>query len=207
MELLFPIHETFQSTVQGEGALAGTLVDFIRLYGCPVGCWFCDTGYSKTDDYGRDIPSTQYTLEQLLGELRSPRVVISGGEPMVHRHLPKLVKAIENSNRQVSIETSGSRWQPVSDTTWVTLSPKEHLNATFPVIPELWQRANEIKLIISDGKELDIYRDPLETVNGKVFLQPEWTDYQYTLPLTLDLLRRYPQYRLSVQLHKLIGVP
>ena len=207
MELLFPIHETFQSTIQGEGALAGTLVDFIRLYGCPVGCWFCDTGYSVSDEYGRHIPHTHATIEQLLAELRSPRVVISGGEPMVHRHLPQLVKAIEKSDRQVSIETSGSRWQAVSSTTWITLSPKVHLNATFSVISDLWHRANEVKLIISDGTELEFYRDFLALVQGDIFLQPEWSDYQRTLPLTLQLLQRYPQYRLSIQLHKLIGVP
>ena len=206
MELLFPIHETFQSTIQGEGALAGTLVDFIRLYGCPVGCWFCDTGYSETDQYGRDIPYRKASIPELLAELRSPRVVISGGEPMVHRHLPQLVEAIEKSDRQVSIETSGSHWQPLSNTTWITLSPKEHLKANFPVMSEVWQRANEIKLVISDGHELKFYQAPLQRVTGQVFLQPEWTDYQNTLPLTLQLLQRHPHYRLSVQLHKLIGV-
>ena len=207
MDVLFPIHETFQATIQGEGAFVGTLVDFIRLYGCPVGCWFCDTGYSQTDDYGRTIPHTQYTIEQLLGELRSPRGVISGGEPMANRHLPLLVDAIENSDRHVSIETSGSRWQAISDTAWVTLSPKAHLNPKFPVMPTLWQRANEIKLVISNGSELDFYQEPLTQVTHDIYLQPEWSDVQRTLPLTLQLLEKYPHYRLSVQLHKLIGVP
>lgn len=40
-----PVHETFQETIQGEGYWSGTPCDFIRLSGCPVGCWFCDTGY------------------------------------------------------------------------------------------------------------------------------------------------------------------
>lgn len=204
---MFPIHETFQSTIQGEGALAGTLVDFIRLYGCPVGCWFCDTGYSNADDYGRKIAHCQYTIPQLLAELRSPRVVISGGEPMIHRQLPLLIDAIEQSDRQVSIETSGSRWQSISDTTWVTLSPKEHINSHFPVLPNLWTRANEIKLVIADGQELAFYHEALQTTHGSIYLQPEWTDYQRTLPLTLRLLEQHPYYRLSVQLHKLIGVP
>lgn len=207
MNVLFPIHETFQSTLQGEGALAGTVVDFIRLYGCPVGCWFCDTGYSNTDNYGQTIPHSKYTIEQLLAELRSPRVVISGGEPMMNRHLPLLVDAIENSDRQVSIETSGSRWQPISDKAWVTLSPKEHINPAFPIVSKLWIRANEIKLVISDGHELKLYEEALKTASGNVFLQPEWSNYHETLPLTLHLLQNHPQYRLSVQLHKLLGIP
>ena len=41
--------ETFQDTIQGEGAQVGRPCDFIRLYGCPVGCYFCDTGYGFPD--------------------------------------------------------------------------------------------------------------------------------------------------------------
>lgn len=209
LEQHFPIHETFQSTIQGEGALAGTLVDFIRLYGCPVGCWFCDTGYSSADQHGRAISPSSYTIQTLLNELQSPRVVISGGEPMMHRGLPELIAAIESSDRSVSIETSGSYWQDISSSTWVTLSPKEHLNRSFPVISQWWQRANEIKLVISTGQELTFYERYLNHADSHplIFLQPEWSQLQQTLPLTLNLLKQHPSYRLSVQLHKLIGVP
>ena len=48
----FNIQETFQNTIQGEGYHSGRPCDFIRLYGCPVGCFFCDTGYASPDgDY------------------------------------------------------------------------------------------------------------------------------------------------------------
>ncbi|NET10953.1 MAG: 7-carboxy-7-deazaguanine synthase QueE [Symploca sp. SIO2B6] len=207
MSIFFPIHETFQQSLQGEGALAGTPVDFIRLQGCPVGCWFCDTGYSADDDYGRHAPRTPMSMEQLLAELRSPRVVISGGEPFIHSQLPQLVAAIEQSDRHVSIETSGAKWHPISSTAWITLSPKTHINAKFPVQPNVWHRADEIKLVISSGQEWGFYRPELERVTCPIFLQPEWTHYAHTLPLTLQLLQEYSHCRLSVQLHKLIGVP
>jgi 7-carboxy-7-deazaguanine synthase len=200
-----PVHETFQQTVQGEGYWAGAVVDFIRLAGCPVGCPWCDTGYG---DGGRSLPRIERDFTDLLAELQSPRVVISGGEPFIHHNLPDLMAAIAATGRQVSVETSGSFWQPIPDGVWMTLSPKEHLNPRYPVQPQIWQRANEVKLVISSGEELRFYQEALgQLQNIPVFLQPEWEERDRTLPLTLELLRQYPQYRLSVQLHKYIQVP
>jgi 7-carboxy-7-deazaguanine synthase len=197
-----PIHETFQQTIQGEGYWAGTPVDFIRLAGCPVGCPWCDTGYAEG---GADLPRQARRLDELIAELRSPRVVISGGEPFIHRQLPELVEAVIASSREVSIETSGAFWQDVSPAAWVTLSPKEHISPRYPVKPQMWQRANEVKIVISTGIELDFYQPHLLPAIP-VFLQPEWIDRDRTLPLVLELLRQFPTYRLSLQLHKFIGV-
>lgn len=199
------IHETFQQTIQGEGYWAGAVVDFIRLAGCPVRCPWCDTGYANG---GGNLPKLEHRFEDLLAELRSPRVVISGGEPFIHKNLPDLITAIAATGRDVSIETSGCFWQPISDQAWVTLSPKAHVSPRYPVKPQMWERANEIKLVIARGEELDFYQDPLSQLqNTPVFLQPEWCDRDRTLPMTLELLRQYPQYRLSVQLHKYLQVP
>ncbi len=198
------IHETFQNTIQGEGYWAGTPVDFIRLAGCPVQCHYCDTGYANG---GVGLPRTVRSFEELIAELRSPRVVISGGEPFIYPQLPDLILCLEATNHTVSIETSGSFWQPISSSVWVTLSPKEHLSPQYPVVPQMWERANEIKLVIETGLELKYYAEYLpQKPTIPVFLQPEWTQRDYTLPLVLDLLKQYPYYRLSLQLHKYLGV-
>lgn len=200
-----PVHETFQSTIQGEGYWVGAPVDFIRLAGCPVGCPWCDTGYG---DGGMNLPRQVRSFEDLMAELRSPRVVISGGEPFIYAQLPALINTIEATGRTVSIETSGSFWQPISDSVWVTLSPKHHVNPKYPVVPFMWKRASEIKLVIETGTELEFYAQYLE-LNPQipVFLQPEWTQRDRTFPLVLDLLKQFPHYRLSVQLHKYLNVP
>lgn len=198
-----PVEETFQSTLQGEGYWAGAVSDFIRLAGCPVGCRWCDQGYGVEGGQGQ--PRSLRGFEELIDELRSPRVVITGGEPFIHRQLPELVTMVLATGRQVSLETSGAFWQPISDSAWVTLSPKEHLNPRYPVQPQFWQRANEIKLVISDSTEIAYYQAYLQ--EHRVFLQPEWYELDRTLPLTVMLLRQFPQFRLSVQLHKYIGLP
>jgi 7-carboxy-7-deazaguanine synthase len=202
--LQFPIHETFQSTVQGEGFWTGVLVDFIRLSGCPVRCPWCDTGYS---DGGKNTPRTMRSLQQLLDELKSPRVVISGGEPFIHNDLPHLVQALLDIGKQVSIETSGAFWQDVAPAAWITLSPKQHISPLYPVQSHFWTSANEIKLVISTGEELDYYSDYLTARQDRpIFLQPEWNTRDRTIPIILELLRQNPNYRLSLQIHKYIGV-
>ncbi|MGB3535641.1 MAG: radical SAM protein [Microcoleaceae cyanobacterium] len=203
--ITLPIHETFQQTIQGEGYWAGTPVDFIRLAGCPVQCPWCDTGYK---DGGVGLPRIIRAASELITELRSPRVVISGGEPMIYSQLPDFVTIIEATQRQVSIETSGAFWQSIPNSVWVTLSPKAHVSPQYPVVETLWQRANEIKLVIATGSELEFYQRYLPTQTSiPIFLQPEWTQINETLPLVLKLLQQYPHYRLSLQLHKYIGVP
>ncbi len=204
LQLKLPIHETFQSTVQGEGYWTGSLVDFIRLAGCPVRCSWCDTGYG---DGGKDLPHNPRFIAELLTELKSPKVVISGGEPFIHKNLPELVQALLDIDKQVSIETSGSYWQEVSKQVWITLSPKQHLSPKYPVQERFWTRANEIKLVISTGQELDFYREYLvPSLNLPIYLQPEWNDRSSTIPMTMELLKQNPSYRLSLQTHKYIGV-
>jgi organic radical activating enzyme len=204
LELKLPIHETFQSTVQGEGYWTGSLVDFIRLAGCPVRCPWCDTGYA---DGGKGLPHVPRSIAELLAELKSPRVVITGGEPFIHKNLPQLVQALLELGKQVSIETSGSYWQEVNEQAWITLSPKQHVSPNYPVQEQFWTRANEIKLVISTGQELDFYKESLScSFNISIYLQPEWNERSKTVPRTLELLKQNPGYRLSLQTHKFIGV-
>ncbi|MEA5575550.1 7-carboxy-7-deazaguanine synthase QueE [Anabaena sp. UHCC 0451] len=204
LEIKLPIHETFQSTVQGEGYWTGSLVDFIRLSGCPVRCPWCDTGYA---DGGANLPRQERSISELLAELKSPRVVISGGEPFIQKHLPELVQALLAAGKQVNIETSGSFWQEVSPDAWITLSPKEHINPKYPVISQFWSRANEVKIVIETGREVDFYQQHL-SAHPKlcVYLQPEWNSLSKSLPLILQLLQQKADYKLSLQTHKYIGV-
>ncbi|MCP2727974.1 7-carboxy-7-deazaguanine synthase QueE [Limnofasciculus baicalensis] len=204
LDIKLPIHETFQSTVQGEGYWTGALVDFIRLSGCPVGCPWCDTGYA---DGGANLPRVERSIHELLGELKSPRVVISGGEPFIQKHLPELVQALLTAGKQVSIETSGAFWKEISPEAWITLSPKQHINPKYPVQKQFWSRANEIKIVIETGTEIQFYQEDISIHNHQlVYLQPEWNSSSKSLSLILQMLQQRPEYRLSLQTHKYIGV-
>ncbi len=204
----FNIHETFQNTVQGEGYYAGTPADFIRLYGCPVGCFFCDTGYASPDGdyYKKKLPREKRTIQELINELQSPLVVLTGGEPMIHKNLSVLVEAIHKTGRIVSIECSGSYWVDVPDYTYITLSPKEHISPKYPVLPIFWERANEYKLVVYDKSEFEYYKDRVKNFKGLKYLSPEHeseTSNQYAI----DLLMQNKDYKISIQTHKYLKLP
>ena len=122
------IHELIISTIQGEGFHTGKPADFIRLHGCNVGCWFCDTGYSKQDYSGKKIPVLELSFLEILNKLKSNLIVISGGEPMLCPELLPLCELLLKKGYEVAIETSGTSWQEIPDEVWLTLSPKDSVS-------------------------------------------------------------------------------
>ena len=72
---------------------------------------------------------------------------------------------------------------------------------------QFWSRANEVKIIIETGKEIDFYQEYLSTHSHLlVYLQPEWNSSSKSILLILQILPEKPDYRLSLQTHKYIGV-
>ena len=202
------IQETFQDTIQGEGFRAGTPADFIRLYGCPVGCFFCDTGYAFPDGdyYKKKLPKKSMEIEEIVSELKSPLAVITGGEPFIHKSLPKLCEAILETGRMVSIETSGSSWKPIPDDVFVTLSPHEHISPKYPVLDIFWKRANEFKLVVYDKSEFEYYKNKLKEYKGLKYFSPEHESSDSN-QFAMELLMANKDFKLSLQTHKFVGLP
>ena len=202
------IQETFQKTLQGEGFHSGRVCDFIRLYGCPVGCFFCDTGYASPDGdyYLKKLPKRNMTHIQLIEELKSKLIVISGGEPFIHKDLPKLCQDLLNVDKDISIETSGSYWKDVHNDVFITLSPKEHLNPKYPVLDIFWKRANELKIVISKVEDFAFYKDKAKNFKGYKYLQPEYNDFKNSLQMILKLLQENDEFKLSLQTHKILDI-
>ena len=206
--LKFNVQETFQSTLQGEGYQAGRVCDFIRLYGCPVGCWFCDTGYASPDGdyYKKKLPKNSKSIEELLDETKSKLIVISGGEPFIHKKLPELCAYLIRNGKDVAIETSGSYWLEVPKEVFITLSPKEHLNPKMPVKEQFWTRANELKIVISKVEDFEFYKEKSEKFKGHKYLQPEYYDGNESVQRTINLLLENNDFKLSLQTHKIINI-
>lgn len=111
-EISLSVSEVFGPTVQGEGPNAGKRTGFIRLGLCNLDCSWCDTPYTwDWTRFDRKLELSRWTVGELVDNVMRmgvPRVVISGGEPLVQsRHLAHLLRAL-NDVWTVEIETNGT---------------------------------------------------------------------------------------------------
>lgn len=203
--MLINIQEIIPLTIQGEGFYSGMPCSFIRLFGCPVGCHFCDTGYSL----GSELPEhTKFNIENILGELQSKNVVITGGEPCVNPEFTNLVNGLLAQGYKVNVETSGIKSLECLDNVWVTLSPKEHLTDKGKLDQNLLRKINELKIVISSLADFNYYQNIIYWCKLKdipVYLQPEWSKKDEVLELIIGLANKH-NLKISNQVHKLIGV-
>ncbi|MCW2926070.1 MAG: Radical domain protein [Thermoleophilia bacterium] len=106
-----PVIELFHS-IQGEGSRTGEPATFIRLAGCNLRCLWCDTPYSwSKEGVGA---ATHMSIADLAAQVRERSVVLTGGEPMLHRRkLPLLVEELRARDVQhVTVETNATIWDP-----------------------------------------------------------------------------------------------
>lgn len=104
------IAEIYRS-LQGEGLLTGTESVFVRVAGCNLRCWYCDTPYTSWAPEGTDWP-----LEDIVQEVEqfaADHVVLTGGEPMLYAELIPLCERLKASGRHITIETAGTLYLPV----------------------------------------------------------------------------------------------
>jgi organic radical activating enzyme len=214
-----PLAEHFHS-LQGEGLYVGTPMHFLRLPGCTVGhlevggagpilptgrrAWLCHTHDHRPFWCDTDFNKhSEEELDTLLQETFEGHVCLTGGEPLAH---PTLVREIEKqvrlSRRALHIETSGTIPHRFANETWVSVSPK------FGCLDEMLFRANELKLLVDQNFDLRnlsilILNHPLvwvQPINKAAIVDLD------SVQRCLDILKEVPRWRLSVQLHKFLGV-
>lgn len=203
----YPISEIYQ-TIQGEAGFTGTPCVMIRFQGCPIGCPWCDTKYTWEVERAREFLTVDDILNRLEG-CEARHIVITGGEPCLH-DLKPLTRALEAVGLWVQVETSGVYPILASLGTWVTVSPKIDMPGG-TCRRDALDRANEIKLPV--GKQRDI--DRLIALLGRewertpqecqIWLQPLSASREAT-QLCIETATRL-NWRVSVQVHKLLGLP
>lgn len=123
----FPVVEIFGPTVQGEGALAGTVSHFVRFGGCDYECAWCDSAPAVLPGLVRSAPRSDAgeILSQLQNLPWAPWVTLSGGNPALH-DLDFLVSRLRpDLDAKIAVETQGSRWKPwLANVDLITCSPK-----------------------------------------------------------------------------------
>ncbi|MDG1252952.1 MAG: 7-carboxy-7-deazaguanine synthase QueE [Schleiferiaceae bacterium] len=187
-------------TVQGEGAHTGRPSFFFRIGGCDVGCHWCDV--KESWDAGKH-PVTP--IDAMVAMLRKEDeiTVITGGEPLMWNMTPLTAK-LKSAKKRVHLETSGA--YPLTGAwDWICLSPKK----TKAPRPEWYEVAHELKVIVYNQDDLRWAQEHASKCSDQciLYLQPEWSRRDKTLPMIIDFLELNPQWRLSLQTHKYIGMP
>jgi 7-carboxy-7-deazaguanine synthase len=209
----YAVKEIFY-TLQGEGAHTGRPAVFCRFAGCNLWsgreadradatCNFCDTDFVGTDGVGggvfrdADALAAHVAARWPADEHGRPYVVCTGGEPLLQLDRP-LIDALHTHGFEVAIETNGTL--PVPDgVDWVCMSPK----ATATTVVE---RGDELKLVFPQrGAEPERYAS---FAFGQFFLQPmDGPDVERNTRLAVEYCLAHPQWRLSLQTHKMLGIP
>jgi 7-carboxy-7-deazaguanine synthase (Cx14CxxC type) len=209
----YSVKELFY-TLQGEGAQTGRPAVFCRFAGCNLWtgrevdrssavCTFCDTDFVGTDGPGGGRFATADALAEAVaaawpnGEEGRRYVVCTGGEPLLQLDTA-LVEALHAAGFEVAVETNGTQ-DPPAGLDWICVSPKAGAELRL-------RHGHELKLVYPQaGAEPERFAH-LEFRH--FFLQP--MDGPARAANTQAALRyclAHPRWRLSLQTHKLLGIP
>tara|TARA_A100001015_G_scaffold259549_1_gene303563 strand:+ start:795 stop:1424 length:630 start_codon:yes stop_codon:yes gene_type:complete len=197
--LALPLMEAFY-TIQGEGYYKGSAAFFIRIGGCDVGCHWCDV----KESWDANLHPPTY-IEEIVTQAKSyaDTVVVTGGEPLMWNMNP-LTEALQAAGMKTHIETSGA--YPLSGKwDWICLSPKKRM---LPM-PEIHILADELKVIVYNKDDLQFAKKQALGVaeSCKLYLQPEWSRRDKTIPLIVTYVLENPQWMASLQTHKYLKIP
>lgn len=191
------INEIFYS-LQGEGYFTGTPSVFIRFSGCNLQCPFCDTVHKD---------GVEMSIEEITAEAQrypASHVVITGGEPSLFL-TDELVTALHMAGKYITVETNGTHPLP-KEVDWITLSPKDSFISSVAAKVQI-TNCDEIKVVFQDESTFDPH---LSIAAAHRFVQPCDVGDEAANRIILQTATAYclshPQWRLSLQTHKIIGV-
>ena len=203
----YPIYEHFHA-FQGEGSHIGKAAYFIRFYGCPLHCKWCDSAGTWHKDWTPKEIQKYNELEIFnLQNQKKGFIVLTGGEPSIFDLQPLTNYIHEHCEKKIHIETSGA-FPLQGNFDWITVSPKWSKMPLFENI----QKANEIKIIVENEDSINQWADLLKLENdqGKdIWLHPEWSkrnDRRILDLISMHVKTGLLNFRAGFQLHKLYHV-
>ena len=191
--MMYRINEIFYS-LQGEGIYAGEPAVFVRFSGCNLACPWCDTDFTAS----REMTAAEIADEaQRLWRASKHEmfVVLTGGEPALQVD-EELIEALHKKHAYIAIETNGTRPLP-KHIDWVTCSPKQ--NTVLKI-----DYANEVKVVWDGTFDPEKWREEIQAEYWS--LQPLDNGRKTNVDEVVQYILTHPNWRLSVQLHKLIGI-
>lgn len=210
--MTYSVKEAFL-TVQGEAGQAGRVSVFLRFAGCNLWsglerdrdtavCTFCDTDFVGTNgDGGGKFKTADLLADHVnrfwTGREGDPKLVVcTGGEPLLQLDAP-LIDALHARGFEIAIESNGTLKAP-EGIDWICISPK----ADAEVVQTTGQ---ELKLVFPQEKAMPERFEHMDF--ERFWLQPmDGPDQAANTQAAMDYCLKHPQWRLSIQTHKYIGV-
>ena len=209
----YAVKEIFY-TLQGEGANTGRPAVFCRFAGCNLWtgreedrlqatCQFCDTDFVGIDGVGGGRFGSAAQLANAIAaawpiDAETPRfVVCTGGEPLLQLD-SALIGALHDEGFEVALETNGTL-EPPPDIDWLCVSPKAGAGLVV-------RQGDELKLVFPQAGAEPAEFEQLRF--SHYFLQPmDGPEREVHTAAALQYCLRHPRWRLSLQTHKLLGIP
>ena len=210
--MTYSVKELFY-TLQGEGANAGRPAVFCRFTGCNLWsgreadrataqCTFCDTDFVGTDGPGGGKFRTADALMEAAADLwpegqENRFIVFTGGEPMLQLDEP-LIAAMHGAGFTIAVESNGTL-APTPGIDWLCVSPKAdtELKAL---------KGDELKLVFPQDKAMPERFEGLAFTH--FFLQPmDGPETDANTEAAIAYCKAHPKWRLSLQTHKMLGIP
>ena len=187
--------------MQGEGRNTGRAAVFIRFAGCNLRCSFCDTEFESY---------REMTEEDILAVIRdypSHFVVLTGGEPTLQVD-EAFVDFLHQHEYEVAMESNGTRPAP-KNLDWLTVSPKTFSGEWGEVRGK--RLPDELKVVFDENTDPETFLSPLTShLSPLLYLQPcDTGDPERNKAITqacVEYIKQHPQWRLSLQTHKLIDI-
>ncbi len=199
-------------TLQGEGRHAGRPAVFLRFAGCNLWtglerdrhratCKFCDTDFVGTDGDGGGKFATAAELARHAAERwpggGRPYIVCTGGEPTLQLDA-ELIDALHDEGFEIAIETNGTNQVP-SGVDWICVSPKAGTTLA-------QQSGNELKLVFPQPDAMPEQFERLDF--DHLLLQPmDGPEVERNTRAAVEYCLAHPRWGLSVQTHKMLGIP
>ena len=188
------VNEIFYS-LQGEGRFTGTPAVFLRFSGCNLKCSFCDTSHDE---------GVEMTPAEIIGAILkypSRHIVITGGEPSLQLDRD-FVDCLHQHGYFVQVETNGVKKLP-DNVDWITCSPKYK--------PICYDEVQEIKYVYEGKESEDKILSLFRSVRAETFyLQPcDVNNPERNAEILagcIDFIKAHPEWKLSLQTHKVLNI-
>ena len=194
---MYRVNDIFYS-IQGEGYNTGRAAVFVRFAGCNLRCGFCDTEF----DTFREMTDDEIVAE--IAQYPARFVVLTGGEPTLQVD-EAFIDLLHQHGFEVAMESNGTRPAP-TNLDWLTVSPKV---GEMYLVKSEGRIPDELKVIFDENTDPETYLPLPFTIHHSphFYLQPcdMGDDERNALIIQrcIDYIKEHPQWRLSLQTHKL----